>query len=230
MSIVKLRAALSRRSSVGIAQVAGERGGQRAPRQRREPAGWSQHAERSGRAGPSEPGPSEQGFSLLELVVATLVLSVVLLFVAQGLLEAQRLFVDAQRSVTRGSTQLAFTFLRRDARSSRSVAHAAVAWGQRPLLLSLPDGSRVAYALADDRLERRVLDPGGRERSRQVVARNVLAFHWQRPAAGLLEATVVLRPPPPPPRVLDRSAIRPAEPSPVDSITVALRSRSRSAW
>jgi type II secretory pathway pseudopilin PulG len=170
------------------------------------------------------------GFSLLELVVATLVLSTVLLFVAQGLQESQRQVVEAQRSLMRGSSQLAVALLRLDARSARSVAPGLGGWSTDPLVLTLPDGSYVAYATAGDRLERVVLDSGGREQSRQVVARELLAFRWQRPAAGLLEVAIALRPPPRPPRVLDRSAVLPPDPSPIEYVTVALRSRSRSSW
>lgn len=170
------------------------------------------------------------GFSLLELVVATLVLSTLLLFVAQGLQEGQRQVADAQRSLARGSSQLATTLLRLDARSARSIASGLGGWSIGPLVLRLPDGSSVAYVRADDRLERVVLDPGGREELRQIVARRVIAFRWQRPAAGLLEVGIALRPPPRPPHVLDRSAVPPPDPWPIEHITVALRSRPRSAW
>ncbi|HUP25584.1 MAG TPA: type II secretion system protein [Thermoanaerobaculia bacterium] len=170
------------------------------------------------------------GFSLLELVVATLVLSTVLLFVAQGLQESQRQVAEAQRSLGRGSTQLATALLRLDARSAHSIASGLGSWGTGPLVLLLPDGSSIVYLTAHDRLERVVLRSGGREDSRQVVARGVLAFRWQRKVADLLEVAIALRPPPRPPRVLDRSAVLPPDPSPIEHVTVALRSRSRSAW
>lgn len=170
------------------------------------------------------------GFSLLELVVAMLVLSTVLLFVAQGLQESQRQVVEARRSVTRGSSQLALALVRLDARSARGIASGLGGWSTGPLVLALPDGSYVAYATAGDRLERVVLDSVGREQSRQIVARDLLAFRWQSPMVGLLEVAISLRPPPRPPRVLDRSAVLPPDPSPIEHVTVALRSSSRSAW
>ena len=170
------------------------------------------------------------GFSLLELVVATLVLSTVLLFVAQGLQESRRQIVDAHRTVTRGSSQMALALLRLDARSAHGIAPSLGGWSTGPLVLALPDGSYVAYATAGDRLERVVLGSGGGEESRKVVARDLLAFRWQSPMAGLLEVAISLRPPLRPPRVLDRSAVLPPDPSPIEHLTVALRSRSRAAW
>jgi type II secretory pathway pseudopilin PulG len=191
----------------------------------------TRHARRRPRRRPAELAHvGAAGFSLLELVVATLVLSTVLLFVAQGLQESQRQVAEAQRSLGRGSTQLATALLRLDARSARSIAPGLGSWGTGPLVLLLPDGSSIAYRTAHHRLERVVLDSAGREESRRVVARGVLAFRWQRKVTGLLEVAIALRPPPRPPRVLDRSAALPPDPSPIEHVTVALRSRPRSTW
>lgn len=171
----------------------------------------------------------QHGFSLLELVIATLVLSVVLLYVTLGLREAGRQLGEAQRTVTRGSTDLAFALLRRDARSSRHLPLGG-GWSRSPLVLALPDGSRVAYVLEQDRLERLVLDAANRPESAQTLARSVLSFRWRALAPALLETEIALRPPRRPPRVLDRSAVRPRDPPLFERVTVALRSRPRQEW
>jgi len=186
----------------------------------------------------------ERGFSVLELVVACAVLATVLVLAGGALREANRQLGDAQRSLTRGSTQLALTTIRHDAKSARSVragastaaatsipaAQTPASWTSTPLVLAGPDGSRAVYRFAGGALERVVQDPSGRERTRQIVARQVALFRWRRPAVGLVEVEIALRPPPRPPRILDRSAPRPPAPPALERITVALRSRSRSAW
>lgn len=176
------------------------------------------------------PRGGEAGYTLLELAVATLVLSVLLLFVAQGLREAQGLFLRSQRRLVAGSTELAFTYLRQDARSARSASGSASVWRFTPLVLAQPDGSSVTYRADGDRLDRVVSAQAGRPELVQTVARQVLSFRWRRPAVGLVEAEIVLRPPPRPPRLLDRSAPRPLDGSPVERATFALRSRPRTEW
>ncbi|HVS63912.1 MAG TPA: prepilin-type N-terminal cleavage/methylation domain-containing protein [Thermoanaerobaculia bacterium] len=178
-----------------------------------------------------DPGQDgQEGFTVLELVVACVVLAVVMLFAAQGLREAQRQLTEAQRGVTRGTTQLAFALIRRDARSASSASTSGSAWSGQPLVLARPDGSRATYLVREELLERVVYDGAGVQQVRQIVARQVLLFRWRRRGPGLVEAELALRPPPRPVRALDRSALTTPEPPPLERLTVSLRSRSRSAW
>ncbi|HVS16866.1 MAG TPA: hypothetical protein VMV46_23380 [Thermoanaerobaculia bacterium] len=172
---------------------------------------------------------TEGGFSLLELTLAALVLGVGLALAAQGLLEAQRIFADAQRHLAGGSTELAAALLRGDARSARGVVAVSSGWSTAALRLEPPGGGFIEYRRRDDVLVRVRRDAAGAVGAPQVVARAVAGFRWQR-RGDLLEVELALAPPPPRARMLRRRGPPLFATPPTERVTVALRAAPRTRW
>ena len=139
---------------------------------------------------------SSGGFSLLELVVATLLLSLVMLIASQVLLDTQRFAALAQQELTPPDAGLALLRLRGDARASNSI-RTRTREGQRRLeLTGAADRGRgkILYFLDDEELIREVVDRSGSGISRGTLLRGVEYFRWRRIDRGLLEIELQTRP------------------------------------
>jgi len=157
----------------------------------------SRHRQRRGRG-------SAAGYSLVEMVVALVVLAVALALAAGLLREAAWTLAGAAREARAPLAPLAAATLRRDVRASAGVAPHPLAtpgsslWLSDPLVLLGHPAGRVVYALEGDRLVRRVLPAdGGAPRERDLL-RDVTVWGWRLPAAGLVEVRAAFAPPAPP--------------------------------
>ena len=136
---------------------------------------------------------SAAGYTLVEMLVALVVLTVVLALAAGLLREAAWALAGAAREARAPLAPLAAATLRRDVRASAGVAPHPLAtpgsslWLSDPLVLLGHPAGRVVYALEGDRLVRRVLPAdGGAPRQRDLL-RDVTVWGWRLPAAGLVE-------------------------------------------
>jgi prepilin-type N-terminal cleavage/methylation domain-containing protein len=155
------------------------------------------HRQRPGRS-------SAAGFTLVEMLVALVVLAVALALAAGLLREAAWTLAGAAREARAPLAPLAAATLRRDVRASARVAPHPLAvpgsplWLSDPLVLLGHPAGRVVYALEGDLLVRRVLPPGGGEPRRRELLRDVTVWGWRLPAAGLVEIHAAFAPPAPP--------------------------------
>lgn len=164
---------------------------------------------------------------MLELIVATLVISVLLLMSAQMLDRARLLTMMTGKELVRSTPQQALALLRRDVRMARAAGPAASTAGVRPLALTHPDSTTVIYSLEDGGLVRVVLASDGTELGRRTLLGEIGRWEW-RSSAGLVDLTIERRREPRP-EVARRVAFRP----PADDIVelrLALRSDLRSGW
>lgn len=129
----------------------------------------------------------EAGYSLLELVVSTLVLAVVLMVAARLLLESQWMFLRSASEANNPDVGLALTQIRNDLRASSSVRFPASRWSPTGLdLLGHPAGE-LRYQTRGDTLERIVFDDGGLELGRRPVLRGIVRWRWRQVGAGLVD-------------------------------------------
>jgi prepilin-type N-terminal cleavage/methylation domain-containing protein len=155
------------------------------------------HRQRPGRS-------SAAGFTLVEMLVALVVLAVALALAAGLLREAAWTLAGAAREARAPLAPLAAATLRRDVRASARVAPHPLAvpgsslWLSDPLVLLGHPAGRVVYVLEGDLLVRRVLPPGGGEPRERDLLRDVTAWGWRLPAAGLVEVHAAFAPPAPP--------------------------------
>ncbi len=99
-------------------------------------------------------GHSGAGFSLLELIVTTLIISAILALVSQILLQSYRLSAASIPAITRTGVELSEARLRNDVSLSRAVAQSLdLEWSTEPLLLRHRDAI-ITYALHEGFLVR----------------------------------------------------------------------------
>lgn len=145
--------------------------------------------------------PSVAGYTLIEMLVALVALTVALALAAGLLREAAWTLAGAAREARAPLAPLAAATLRGDLRASAGVAPHPLAVPGSPLwvsdslvLLGHPAG-RVVYGLQGDRLVRRVLPAeGGEPRGRELL-RDVTVWGWRLPAVGLVEVRAAFAPP-----------------------------------
>lgn len=92
------------------------------------------------------------GFTILEITVVALVVSLVMILAASLMLESTQLSRDAMRPVTRTHLGLSEASLRQDLAAGRRLG-ASLLWSVEPLILSV-DGDRVIYQIEDGLLRR----------------------------------------------------------------------------
>ena len=131
------------------------------------------------------------GFSLLEVLVALLVVGLILLLAVQLLGEVQTTFVEVQRTLPDSVPQFAVQLLRHDIQRSRGTLTSP---GNGPLALALPDGSQIVYDEWLGELIRTVIAPDGSVSGRRAVLRGVRLWSWQHTfAPGLVQLQIVYR-------------------------------------
>lgn len=132
-----------------------------------------------------------RGFSLLEVLVAMLLVGLILLLAVNLLREVHITSVEVQRTLPDSIPQFAIQLLRHDIQRSRGTETAP---GNGPLGLALSDGSRVYYDESLGRLTRTVIAGDGTVQGERVVMRGVRLWSWHDTLApGLVEVQIVYR-------------------------------------
>lgn len=137
-------------------------------------------------------GPRESGFSLVELLVSTLVLLLVLL-VTNGLLaESLRIFSNSGRELREPGTELALRLLRDDLHASRPLP--AGSGGHLGLPCHRPDRIEV-WEMDENRLVRRTYDPTWNLLGTRPMLDGMIEFSWTTPGEGLVAVHLTRRKP-----------------------------------
>lgn len=132
-----------------------------------------------------------RGFSLLEVLVALLLVGLILVLAVQLLREVHLTSVEVQRTLPDSVPQFAIQLLRHDIQRSRGVETPP---GNGPLGLTQADGSRIYYDETVGRLVRTVVAADGTVRGQRVVMRGVRVWSWHDSLMpGLIEVRVAYR-------------------------------------
>jgi type II secretory pathway component PulJ len=132
----------------------------------------------------------QRGSTLLELVVATAISMLGLWLAADLLTESARRLAVAGREMRQPIGTLTERLLRRDLQAAIGGFAEDPLGSTAGLALSRPDGETIVYLVEAGALVRVDLDPSGAERGRRVLLRDVVAWRWRVPYAGLLEVEV----------------------------------------
>ena len=135
--------------------------------------------------------PREVGFSLLEVLVAMLLVGLILLLAVNLLREVHITSVEVQRTLPDSIPQFAIQLLRHDIQRSRGTDTAP---GNGPLGLEQTDGSHIYYDESLGQLVRTVVAADGTIQGERVVMRGVRLWSWHNTLApGLVEVQIVYR-------------------------------------
>ncbi len=119
--------------------------------------------------------PGQAGFTVLELMVSLLIVSLAVAIAAHLMAEAQRRSVIEQRRALETAVPIALKQLRADV--SAALDGGGSALRGEPLELVLPSGLIVSYEQSGDQLVRRTSDPVGQ----RVLLDGVTSFSWRWP-------------------------------------------------
>ncbi len=140
----------------------------------------------------ARPRRGAAGFSLIELVVAMLLLLLVLALAGQLLVESGRIFSASARELRTVDDDLALRWLRTDLRGGVPAEIWSPDWSSEPLVLF--EGERaLAWAADDGRLLRAEAPASGAPPAERVLLEDVVAFRWRVPVPGLIEIEIVRR-------------------------------------
>jgi prepilin-type N-terminal cleavage/methylation domain-containing protein len=134
--------------------------------------------------------PTPRGFTLLETLVALLLVGLALSLSVQLLERAQVATVEWRRTLPDPVPQFAIQLLRNDIQRANAVAGSP---GTGPLVLTLPNGDHVAYEARLGDLERTVTAADGSDRGERAILRGLDFWSWRSPALGLVEIQLVYR-------------------------------------
>jgi hypothetical protein len=133
------------------------------------------------------------GYSILELVVALALTSLVVLVGLQFIAESMILYRDAGRAVRNSPLPLAMATVRRDIQDASGVATVAITgWSDHPLHLVKWDGEHVSLAVVEGALVRFVIGPMGEPVSRRVLIRGVTAWWWRAANHSTLDVRITV--------------------------------------
>jgi len=130
-----------------------------------------------------------RGYSLVEVLVALALLSLLFLLAARLLLASRRMEASASDVAAGPRLGVLGVQLRRDIDSATAVAGIGVGWSSLPLQLALKDGKAVRYDFDGENLSRSVL-LGGAALRRRVLVRGLRSFRWRREAGRMLYVKV----------------------------------------
>ena len=129
-----------------------------------------------------------RGFSLLEVLVALLLVGLCLVLAVQLLREVHLTTVEVQRALPDSVPQFAIQLLRHDIQRSRGTETPP---GNGPLGLTQSDGSRIYYDETVGRLVRTVVANDGTILGERVVMRGVRLWSWHDSLMpGLVEVQI----------------------------------------
>ena len=123
-----------------------------------------------------------RGFTVLEMLVALVLTSVVVLAAAQLVAESAQVIDGAGRTMRSPSFTLAMATLRRDVQGAAGAGpSSAHGWSEGALELISWDGHRVRIFVEGDAIVRQTVDESGRSTGRRVLVRGVSAWWWRSP-------------------------------------------------
>lgn len=131
------------------------------------------------------------GFTLIEMVVSLLLVSLVLMLGLQVLLETRFLFLKADQEIGRPLPQLFARLLRRDAQGAKGIFSPRPTWTIEPLVLEAPDGTRVRYQRDSGDINRLLFNDSNELVNSRTLMQNVDSWQWRRLAPGLVEVQIV---------------------------------------
>lgn len=138
----------------------------------------------------SRKGCRAAGFTLLEMIVSLLVVSLILLLGLQVLLESRILLLKTDQEIGRPLPQLFTRLLRRDVQGSRGILAPRPSWTIEPLVLEAADGTRIRYERDAGAIERQLLDSSNELVNSRSLLQDVSSWQWRRLAPGLVEVQV----------------------------------------
>jgi prepilin-type N-terminal cleavage/methylation domain-containing protein len=124
--------------------------------------------------------PGVRGYSVIELLIALALVTIIILGASQLVAESVVLFSRAGRSVRSPTLTLTMATLRRDVQDSAGLAVAVpLSWTQNPLELMTWDGRRIRINHDGDALVRETYDLLGQPAGRRVLTRGITAWWWR---------------------------------------------------
>jgi prepilin-type N-terminal cleavage/methylation domain-containing protein len=137
---------------------------------------------------------SRRGFSLVELLVALMILLIGLALAAEIGVRARAILARSVRDALRPPIAAVLARLRTDVQGADRFSPpglvAPSGWTEEPLVLQSARGN-VLYRLESGTLERVVLDATGRETSARLpLVRDGAAWRWRPVDAGLVEISI----------------------------------------
>jgi len=124
---------------------------------------------------------SPGGYTLIEVVVALGLLSIVMLGAGSLITSSARLGDRAVRSIRDPDVEIAVLRLRRDVQTSRSLVGPVIAggWTDEPLLVRRSDAVVVGYGFDGAAVRRWTWGPDGTSRDTAIVLEGVTAWRWR---------------------------------------------------
>lgn len=130
----------------------------------------------------NRPSRSQAGFSLIELMLALVILLLVVLLSAELMVESARLVQHSARRALDVRPEIVAETLRSDLRAARGVIGSSDLWTSEPLRLNT--GGQVVLWAAEDRYLTRSI--GGSERGRPYLDRTTM-WRWRTRAPRRVE-------------------------------------------
>ena len=137
---------------------------------------------------------AERGFTVLELAITMLLLTVALAIAGGLLVEAVRVYSATGRELREPAAELTFRLLRDDVRAASPLPAGYSSLSSDELVLVRADGSS-RWRLSGERLERQSFDPEGAELGVRPMLDKVLWFRWSVAPRGRLQVEIVRRRP-----------------------------------
>lgn len=134
----------------------------------------------------------EDGFTLIEILVAMTVLLVVLLIANGLLLESVRIFSNSGQELRDPAAELALRLLREDVRAAAPILSPHPQSG--PLVCQRLERFE-SWSVVDGRLERRGYTLDGDDLGARQMIDRVVSFRWWSADWGLVEVEIVRRKP-----------------------------------
>lgn len=170
-----------------------------------------------------------RGFTLVELMVSLILITVIMALSVQLLRGSQLAFLAIQASRQGGTTQDVLKLMRRDVHRASGLQ--VIPGGD--LLLGYPDSSTITYSVELGSLVRR-LDPVDLPATNLTIARDVTTWDPRAINSRLVEIEFQVRGSQvaqPPPSSASWSLVRRARPGPIHRVRMALRGGAgRRSW
>jgi len=122
---------------------------------------------------------TERGFSLIELLVTAVLVSIALLLAAQLLVASSRVGRAASNVLRDPSSGRFGVWIRRDMDTAIALPPTAGAWSVLALDLGLEDGTTVRYDLINGTMVRTVLGAPGLPGAGDRLLHGVLSWRWR---------------------------------------------------
>lgn len=120
----------------------------------------------------------EAGTSMVELIVALALISVVFLAAGPLIVQSTRIFTSAGMKLTDPNSVLLEAWMRHDIHSASAVVASPQPKGVENLLLVMPDGRRISYGLEESALIRKDFSPKGKLIGRHLVLPRLMSWDW----------------------------------------------------